>query len=276
MQRPSDPVVISYSGGASSEWLIEAVLQGLIPRPERLAVVFADTGAEHDWTLEAVARVKERCAAAGIPWLEGCHRETLEAHLLAIPAGATRAEHPPLYVAKDGGGRGRIGHRCTATFKTSVIRRTVAAWLAAEGLPKRVTAWIGYSHDEQHRAVKTASRQDVAWEALDFPAIRLGRRREQQRAELERWTGSRPPRFSMCIFCPFKDPGRWQQTSEADLRRAYAVDEAIRDLDRLGITEGDCYLTDRLIPIATLIRKGDPQPSLPGLEAYCDAGRCFL
>ena len=48
------PVVISYSGGASSEWLVEAVIRGVLPRPEHLAVVFADTGWEHAW-MEAAA-----------------------------------------------------------------------------------------------------------------------------------------------------------------------------------------------------------------------------
>lgn len=80
----------------------------------------------------------------------------------------------------------------------------------------------------------------------------------------------------MCTFCPFKSPKRWRETSESDLAAAIEVDEAIRDLDCIGLTEGPAFLTDRLIPIRELVERGDPQPDLPGLESYCDEGACFL
>ena len=51
------PVAISYSGGTSSEWLVRSVINGRIPRPDHLCVVFADTGAEHSWTYDAVREV---------------------------------------------------------------------------------------------------------------------------------------------------------------------------------------------------------------------------
>jgi hypothetical protein len=43
----------------------------------------------------------------------------------------------------------------------------------------------------------------------------------------------------------------------------------------LGV-RNPAFLTDRLIPVRQLIERGDPQPSLPGLESTCDAGACFL
>lgn len=79
------------------------------------------------------------------------------------------------------------------------------------------------------------------------------------------------------MHCPYKTPNRWRQTDGNDLVKAYEVDEAIRHgLERVGVDE-PCYLSDRLIPVEQLIRKGDPQPSLPGLDAPgCDGGACFL
>jgi hypothetical protein len=272
---PDLPVAISYSGGSSSEWLVQQVIEGKIARPAHLAVFFADTGDEHAWTYEAVEQVERRCAEAGITFVRCQPAETITEHLKAINRdGKTRADHPPLYVAKGGGG-GRAEHRCTRVFKVAPMRRAQSAWLASLGLPKQIVKWVGFAADEVGRAIKAEAKIDVAWERLGFPAIRQGITRAQQKAELTRSTG-RAPRFSMCKICPFKTPERWRATPTLELPGVYEVDEAIRDLSAVGLTEGDCYLTNRLIPIERLIKKGDPQPSLPGLESYCDGGSCFL
>lgn len=270
------PVAISYSGGASSEWLLRATLRGVLARPEHLAVFFADTGIEHDWTYEATASVEEECRKEGVPFFRCAADESLPAHLLAIAAeGRTRADHPPVYIKKDGGGRGQAEHRCTRQFKVAPMRRAQSAWLAAEGLPKRVEKWIGFGADEYGRALKSEAKRDVAWETLEFPAMRLGLKRAEQRVQLKEWTG-RAPRFSMCTICPWKTPDRWQATPEAQRAAVYEIDEAIRDMSAVGLTDGDAYLCDRLVPVERLIRNGDPQPTLPGLAAYCDGGACFV
>lgn len=271
------PVGISYSGGSSSEFLVEALIQGWLPRPKHVAVFMADTGEEHEWTYEAAAEVEERCVRAGLTFIRSSHRESLGHHLTAIKSeGRTRAEHPPLYILKDGGAAGAIGHRCTREFKTYVMRRAMSAWLAEQGLPKSITSWIGFSKDEAHRATKTIGKQDVKWAKVDFPMIRLGLVRGEAREMLKKSTG-RAPRFSMCVFCPKKTPERWQAMSKRDAERAIEVDESIRDLEPIGITEGEAYACNRLIPVEQLLRKGDPQPGLPGLDdGGCDSGGCFL
>lgn len=272
------PVVLRYSGGASSEWMVRAVIHGVIPRPRHLLVLFADVGekTEHEWTYDAVAEVESACRAAGIEFRRCSAETSLRTDLLALGGDnpPTRLDQPPLWIAK-GQGRGRAMHRCTRHYKVAPMRRATSEWLDGLGLPKQVEVWIGFAADEAHRATKAIGKQDVAWEHLEFPAINLGVDRSRQRSDVQRWTG-RTPRFSMCSFCPFKSPRRWMQTSEADLQRAIEVDEAIRDLDCVGLTDGPAYLSDRLIPITDLVRKGDPQPDLPGLESYCDQGACFL
>jgi hypothetical protein len=267
-------VAISYSGGASSEWLVRAALNGRLKRPERLLVVVADTDAEHEWTYDAMGRVEELCRAEGVPFIR-CSDGSLREELLTIPAltEPDRADHPPLWVST-ATGRGRIGHRCTVRFKSSAIRRAITVWLRTHGLPHAAESWIGFAADEGHRAQRALYRQARIWNTLRFPAVELGVTRAEQRAELQRWTGS-SPRFSMCVFCPFKTPQRWRKTAGRDLETAYAVDEAIRDLAMLGV-RNPAFLTDRLIPVRQLIERGDPQPSLPGLESTCDAGACFL
>lgn len=272
------PHAIGYSGGSSSEWMIRAMARGRIARPERVCVVFVDTREEHAWTYVAVDEVEAACAEAGIRFIR-CEAETrLGDDLIALAdvdgTRTARADHPPLFIAK-GHGRGRAIHKCTKHYKVAPMRRAISTWLDENGWTKEVVKWVGYAFDEAHRATKTVGNQDVQWERLYFPAVAEGVTRAQQRADLVAWTG-RAPRFSMCVFCPFKSPRRWLQTEGPDLARAIEVDEAIRDLDCIGLTDGPAYLTDRLIPVAELVRNGDPQPELPGLESYCDAGACFL
>lgn len=271
------PVGISYSGGAAARWMIDAMLTGEIERPEHVAVFFADTGDEHEWTYEDVAATEERCRAEGVPFFRGAHREKLvDAVLSATRGERTRVDNPPFWTENPGGGRGQLDVRCSKLFKTAVIRRMQSEWLRSLGLPKKITCWIGFGTDEQHRANKAVARSDVQWQALDFPAIRLGRGRAAQRADIAKW-GRKAPRFSMCRRCPYKSPQRWAQTSEGDLDGVFAYDEAIRHgLEHVAVEE-PVYLTDRLIPVEQLIRRGDPQPNLPGLEAPgCDGGACFL
>lgn len=273
----SGPVGISYSGGASSRWMIDALLNGEIERPAHVAVFFADTGDEHEWTYEDVAATEERCRREGLPFFRGSHRELLVDAVLSTTRGErTRVDNPPFWTENPGGGRGQLDTRCSKLFKTAVIRRMQSAWLKSLGLPKRITSWIGFANDEQHRANKAIARNDVQWQRLDFPAIRLGKNRAAQRADLARWQLA-APRFSMCRRCPFKSPKRWAQTTQSDMDGVFEYDDAIRHGLEHAAVEETCYITDRLIPVERLIRKGDPQPSLPGLEPPgCDGGACFL
>lgn len=257
--------------------MIDALLNGEIERPENVGVFFADTGDEHEWTYEDVAFTEERCKREGIPFFRGSHREPLvDAVLSATRGERTRVDNPPFWTENPGGGRGQLDTKCSKLFKTAVIRRMQSAWLASLKLPKRITCWIGFGNDEQHRANKALARADVQWQSLDFPAIRLGKGRGAQRADLAKW-GLKAPRFSMCRKCPFKSPDRWAQTTESDLEGVFDYDDAIRHgLGHTAVIE-PCFITDRLIPVEQLIKKGDPQPSLPGFDpSGCDGGACFL
>jgi hypothetical protein len=155
------------------------------------------------------------------------------------------------------------------------MRRAQAAWLKRIGMPKRLIKYVGFGYDEQIRAQRALAKIDVDWERLEFPAIRHQLPREAQRAALIKAVGS-APMFSMCTTCPFKDPKRWKATPENQLNRVYEIDEAVRDLDEIGLTEGQGYLSSQLIPIKRLIRNGELQPTLPGFEGSCDGGSCFL
>lgn len=273
------PVGISYSMGKSSEWMVYAIIHGLLPRPEHVAIFQADTGDEYEWSYEAAIRVREAAKFAGIPYFECRDKETLSGHMVnALLTQATRADQPPLWIDKGLGSSGRVANRCTLRFKVAPMRRAQSEWLRSINMPKKIEKWIGFGHDERNRAVKSLSKRDVQWEMLRFPAIEIGRSREQTYADLEKWRAPMPG-FSMCIHCPHHNIKRWLETPHAEYKRASAFDEAIRDLDTIGLTDGPAYVSDSLVPLSNrgkLIQLGTSQQSLPGMDAGCDGGHCFL
>lgn len=271
------PVGASYSGGTSSEHMVQAVIVGEIPRPKHFAVFFADTKDEHAWTYERAEMVEEDCKRAGIPFFRCGHRTPLWDDVMAATRGdLTRVDTPPLWTENQGGGRGRLTQQCNSVYKIAAVRRSQSAWLESLGLPKRIKTWIGFAKDEVDRALKAVANSDVQWATLDFPAIRYGIDRVRQRAELTKWKGSAPP-WSACIRCPWNDDDRWRDTPKNEIERAIETDYAIRDgLEKVGVVN-TCYLSDSLIPLEQLLKKGRPQMSLPGFEKPgCSSGACFL
>lgn len=274
------PVAISYSGGTSSEWLVEAVIRGILPRADKTAVFFADTGGEHEWTYRHVDEVEDRCHSAKLPFFRVRKPgPTLAEHIIAgasasADSGRLRIDQPPFYIDK-GDSRGRVQQRCSREFKQRVLRRAQRQWLRDHGYRKPVlSSWIGFAADEAHRGQRATAKPDVAWARLEFPAIRMAVPRAQQRADLIKWTG-RAPKFSMCVFCPHKTSARWAATEGADADLAIKVDEAIRDVDVLGLTDGPAYLSSQLVPVSRLVRKPELAADEPEPNG-CDAGACFL
>ena len=275
---PEDvPVGLSISGGASSEWLPRAIIEGLLPRPKHVAAFFSDTGDEHEWTYERLERLAEDLKAAGIPFIRTSHKEMLvDAVLSATRGERSTVDNPPYWTENPGGGRGQLTQKCTRTFKLRAIRRAQWAWLKSLGLPKKIVSYVGFGTDEQHRATKAVANSEVKWAGCDFPAIRLGKGRAEVRADIVKWTGD-APLFSMCRKCPYKNHQRWQQTTKADLEGVVEFDEAIRHgLEHVGVID-PVYLTDQLTPIDIFLKRGVSQTNLPGFEVPgCDSGMCFL
>lgn len=153
------PVVDSWSMGTSSTWSVMAKIMGLLPRPKHYAVVLAHTGDEHVWSYEYAEFFKGILRNEGITLLECQASETLSGHLIAVKTdGRTRAENPPLWIAKDGGGVGQAMQKCTKYFKIQPMRRTVSKWLKSLGLKKRVIKHIGFAADEIARAVRADAK----------------------------------------------------------------------------------------------------------------------
>lgn len=277
MIRTDLPVGISVSGGGASIAMVLLMLRGVLPRPEHVAVFFADTREEHLWTYDEIDAVRELCGREGVPFISCSADEGLGDHLVnGALEQRPRADQPPLYVAKDGGGVGVAMHKCTREFKIRPMRRAQSEWLRSIGKPKQIIKWVGFTADETYRMIRSMEKREVEWETLDFPLARIGYRRAQVDEFLAKHYHS--VRFSMCIHCPAKTFPRWEATPVEQRTRVFSIDESIRDMSRAGLTEGDCYLTDELVPIERLLRVGPRKALLPGMAQFlgCDGGHCFL
>lgn len=279
------PVAISYSGG-TSEWFQEAMDRGVLPRPRNVAMFFADVGEEHEWTYPRVDAVEARCLRSGIPFFRCKHPSGgLGDHILrAVSEGATRMDNPPFYIRKPDGSKGQAIQKCSREFKRAVLRRAKREWMRSMRLPKScrvgrwlLTSWIGYGADEADRAQTATSDPDVLWERLDFPAIRLGLTRVDMARQLVEWIGS-APKFSMCVACPHKTIDRWADTTPGDWKRAIRIDDAVRNLDEIGLTQGEAFVSDRLVPLRELKGRLAEFQRLPVVTngKPCSTSRCFL
>lgn len=149
--NPNDaPVVINYSGGNASAYLIRLIIHGVLRRPRHLLVVFADTGSEKAATYRHVDEMERTCADLDIDFRRCSAWErkprpkekwadlpldptTSKLHevLLALPQmpPGSRIDQPPLYIEHAGGYRGQIDARCTRHYKLRPMSRVVKAWL---------------------------------------------------------------------------------------------------------------------------------------------------
>ena len=273
--RP-DLVIINFSGGRQSELLVRLVLTGAVKPDAPVVVTFADTGGEHRGTYEAVNRIEAICEGA-LPFLR-CREPglTLTEALLDVPgAQPSRLDQPALFFQRQGGTVGRAAQRCTRKYKVAPLRRAVRQYMRDNGIPLRsgaVQRWIGFCRDEISRAQKAVARQDVRWETLEFPLIRLGLTKDKVNAWYAEH-GLEPPPRSLCVFCPAKTPAMWRATEQCDLEIAVAVDEAIRDLSCCGFDD-PAYLSNRCMAVAD-IAASDVEDSV-SYDEGCDAGSCFL
>jgi hypothetical protein len=258
----------------------------VLPRPRNFAAFFADVGEEHDWTYPEVDEVEELCKRNGIPFFRCKHPAGgLGDHILnAVEGGATRMDNPPFYIRKADGSKGQAIQKCSREFKRAVLRRAKREWLRSLQLPRScrvgrwlMTSWVGFAADEADRAQDATNDPDVLWERLDFPMIRLRLTKEDVRRQLIGWNGT-APEFSMCVACPHKTIDRWAKTSPRDWKRAIRIDDAIRNLDEVGLTQGEAFVSDKLIPLRELRERLPEFMSLPIVERgrKCGTSRCFL
>ena len=251
----SRAIIHSYGGGVQSAAIAVLVVQGRLPRPER--IVMADTGREASLTwaylhehidpLLALAELKVEIAPHSLSKVD-THAKT----------GAGRPLFP---VFTDSGGR--LPNLCSVEWK----RRVVGRWLRAEGYGPRkpVVQWLGISTDEVHRMKPS----DLEWAALDFPLIDLNLKRSDCITLVEKAGLPTPPRSS-CWMCPFRSDAEWmslRERGDGDWDRAVKMDRQIR---KDGIA-GELFLHRSARPLDQIEFRHEKQGNLFDV---CEEGRC--
>ena len=273
--------VLAMSGGKQSLALWEMLIRGVIERPNNLLVANANPGMENPATLDVVARVKAQCAEIGVPFL-GVERNLYEDILRVKRGELTRLDNPPFWTKdRTTGKRGRLLQGCTAYYKIAPMDAAVRGWmeenLGVSSSNKRlgsnsVRTWIGFSADEVHR-IKEAHQE---YKYFEYPLIEMGWGNKEVTAFYIKNRIAVPPR-SVCSACYANDTKFFKEmfnNRKECWEKAVLVDEAIRDLSAIGITD-ECYVSWTLIPITKLAELGFPV--IDGeKEELCHSGHCFL
>lgn len=274
---------LSFSGGTGSSAILWMVLRGEIQRPFNFLVTNADPGMEGRLAYEYVAIMEEECAKAGIPFLRvkrDLYREILELKA----SGATRFDNPPFWTLnRETGEIGRLMQKCTKTYKIAEMDRAVRSWMSENiGVPMNnqrlgsdaVRTLIGFTADEIDR-VKEDRKE---FEYCEYPLVELGLTREKLPGYYLSRKLPMPPR-SVCRACFANDVPFFRAMHDnepADFEQACKVDDEIRDLSCIGITD-ECYVSSVCIPLRTLAANGfNLTASQREQDAVrCHSGHCF-
>ncbi len=229
------PIIWSYGGGVQSVAMLILVLQGKLPKPER--IVMADTGRERQAVWDYIEEVSG-------PAMKGAGLD-----LEVIPHSYAKVD----IVAHNGdlllpvffmnGKAGKLPTFCSREWKQWPVRRYLRE--LGYGPSKPVTMWIGMSLDE----VSRLRQSDVKWIDNYYPLCQstdARMRRHECRLLIERYGWSQPP-ASACWMCPNRDDKTWLEMKENepdDFKKAAKFERVIN-----GAGWGDIRLHRDVIPL---------------------------
>jgi len=243
--------VMSYGGGIQSVAMIALVLQGRLPRPDRILI--ADTGREKKSTWDYLNEVVQSALAT-----VGLHVEIAPHSLATVDLHAGNGDLLiPVYTAT-----GKLPTFCSNEWKERVIQR----YLRAAGC-EACECWIGYSLDEQERAKRA---DDLQWYTRRYPLLELGLTRADCHVIIKE-AGWPLPYKSACWMCPNMDDEGWREMKlhyPGDFQKAVALESEIREWD------DDVWLHESRQPIGDVIFQPGRKRSRAG-KYQCSFG-CFV
>lgn len=276
---------LSFSAGTGSGALAEMILRGDLERPKNFLVIRANPGMENSETNTYCASMVVRFKSAGIPFIE-VKCDLLRGLLDLKKSCSTRFDLPPFWTRnRETGKKGRLLQRCTKWAKIAPMDRALRSWmhenLGISRVSRRigentVCKWIGFSQDEWMR-IKEAPQKYVYF---DYPLIE----KRMTKADIAGYYlkhGLKLPPRSVCNACYANDIAHFKkmhaERPDEFWGEAVAVDEVIRDLRCVGVTD-ECFVSSALIPLRELAQRGFILPSAIAEEAdeKCHSGHCFV
>lgn len=274
---------LSFSAGTGSAAILWGVLLGKIARPRNFIVINADPGMENSATYAYVDMMEAECVTAGIPFIRV--KRDMYAEIMALKAsGATRFDNPPFWARDRLTGKiGQLMQKCTKTYKIAEMDRALRVWMSENiNVPMNnqrlgadaVCRWIGFTADEMHR-IKEDRKE---FEYCAYPLVEMGIDRAKLSGLYLQWGKPMPPR-SVCNACFANDVSHFKAMHDerpSDFEQACKVDDEIRDLSCIGITD-ECYVSSVCIPLRTLAANGFNLMAAQQEQdsERCHSGHCF-
>ena len=253
-RKPERAIVWSYGGGVQSAAIAVLVVQGKLPRPER--IVMADTGREATATWKWLDEVIQQFLGR-----VGLRVEIAPHSLATVDLYATNGR-PLIPAFSDIKGEGRLPNFCSVEWKRRVVHR----WLNQQGYgPARpIIEWLGISTDEVHRAKYSG----LDWAEFHYPLLFDVPMRRSECVQLVRGAGLGTPPRSSCWMCPFRSNEEWEALRDAENDW---VDAVLLDNELRSRGDESLFLHRSCVPLAeAVLNRLDTQ----GAFDFCEEGRC--
>jgi hypothetical protein len=249
--------ILSFGGGTQTCAMVELVLQGKLPRPDR--IIMADTGREASETWDyAKANVVPRLTAAGMA-LEYAPHGLATVDLLSGNGDLLM----PVFTA---GGEGQLPNYCSNEWKKRVVQRYLRQF--GYGTAKPVRLWLGISVD----ALQRAGPSGVSWAENHFPLLfDVPMRRDECRALLVKAGWPEPPKSS-CWMCPYRANSQWRRLRDyypGDWAKAVALDYKLRE------TDANAFVHRSGVPLDEANLDG-AAGQIGFFGDKCDSGYCYV
>lgn len=263
---PEGKVLIAFSGGRTSAFMLHAILEANGGLPEdRVAVIFTNTGRERAETLDFVQEVGRRWSVP-ITWLEYRYDNGPRAVPVCRASASLNGEPFEALILRKQALPNSQQRWCTEELKVKTARR----WLVMQGW-RRWTKATGIRADETHRLNPAKQPRETIW----HPLAAAGIRREDV---AEFWKGQpfdlRLPIFKgrtiggNCRGCFLK--------SEAAIADDLMMEPEDRWLDRMEMERGRTFKKEWSIASLRALLERQPMLMLEGHGLLCQAkeGEC--
>lgn len=156
---PEGNVLISFSGGRTSGFMLHEILQANGSLPDRAKVVFANTGREMPETLDFVQECSERWQVP-ITWLEYTRRDNKVSYDVVNHNSASRNGEPLAKLFRSRSYLPNVMQRfCTQEAKVKTIKR----YLVNEHGWQNWFNTVGIRADERHRVRQSTDKRWGNW-----------------------------------------------------------------------------------------------------------------
>lgn len=258
--------IISLGLGVQSTALYLMSSMGELPRADWAVV--ADPGGEKAATYRFMRWLQEWADTnGGVPIVVNNGKNLLKDILSSDPERGRWSSSIPSFTQNPDGSVGMLRRQCTNEYKIEQVDKAIRVLYGLEHRQRfpPTEVWKGISLEEMDRM----NEPDSKWKTHVYPycgfAVQSNKRynrlewgRLMSRTDLIAWYSTHGfplPEKSSCVFCPYQSDSAWatlKTKAPDDFAQAVAVDEAIRNSSKKGITQ-PVFLHRSLKPLKEVV-----------------------